>query len=66
TNQCVWLLLRENLKVAGQFGRIGRYAGQFTWVHSVAVDSRGNIYTTEVHTGKRVQKFIHQATLSKE
>ena len=60
TNQCVWLLHRENLKVAGHFGRIGRYAGQFIWVHSLAVDSRGNIYTTEVYKGKRVQKFIYQ------
>ena len=60
TNQCIWLLNRENLKVAGHFGRIGRYAGQFIWVHSLAVDSRGNIYTTEVYRGKRVQKFIYQ------
>jgi 6-phosphogluconolactonase (cycloisomerase 2 family) len=66
TNQCVWLLRRDNLKVAGHFGRIGRYAGQFIWVHSLAVDSIGNIYTTEVYKGKRVQKFIYQATLSKE
>ncbi|HEC42718.1 MAG TPA: hypothetical protein ENI20_07825 [Bacteroides sp.] len=63
TNQCIWVLRRENLKVAGHFGRIGRYAGQFIWAHSMAVDSRGNIYTTEVHTGKRVQKFINKATL---
>jgi hypothetical protein len=60
TNQCVWLLNRKNLKAAGHFGRIGRYAGQFIWVHSLAVDSRGNIYTTEVYKGKRVQKFIYQ------
>jgi DNA-binding beta-propeller fold protein YncE len=64
TNQCVWLLHRDNLKVTGHFGRIGRYAGQFIWLHSLAVDSGGNIYTTEVHTGKRVQKFIYQATHS--
>lgn len=66
TNQCVWILRRENLKVVGHFGQIGRYAGQFIWVHNVVVDSRGNIYTTEVHTGKRIQKFICQVTLSKE
>ncbi|KPK86195.1 MAG: hypothetical protein AMS27_05615 [Bacteroides sp. SM23_62_1] len=66
TNQCIWILWRESLKVAGNFGRIGRYPGQFIWLHSLAVDSRGNIYTGEVHTGKRVQKFIYQANLSKE
>ena len=66
TNQCVWILDRENLKVVGNFGRIGRYAGQFIWVHSLAVDSNGNIYTTEVYRGKRVQKFTYQGTLTKE
>lgn len=66
TNQCVWILWRGSLKAAGSFGRIGRYAGQFIWLHNLAVDSRGNIYTGEVHTGKRVQKFIYQANLSKE
>jgi DNA-binding beta-propeller fold protein YncE len=59
TNQCVWILHRENLQVMGHFGRIGRYAGQFMWIHNVAVDSKGNIYTAEVHTGKRIQKFNH-------
>lgn len=57
TNQCVWILDRETLEVIGHFGRIGRYPGQFVWIHNIAVDSRGNIYTTEVHTGKRIQKF---------
>jgi DNA-binding beta-propeller fold protein YncE len=57
TNQCVWTLDRESLEVLGNFGRIGRYAGQFMWLHNLAVDSRGNIYTAEVHTGKRIQKF---------
>jgi hypothetical protein len=39
------------------FGRNGRMAGQFHWVHNLAVDSKGNIYTAEVDTGKRAQKF---------
>jgi len=41
----------------GRFGRIGRYAGQFVFLHNVAVDSRGNVYTSEVGGGRRVQKF---------
>ena len=32
---------------------MGRNAGEFHWVHNLAVDSKGNIYTTEVDTGKR-------------
>lgn len=33
-------------------------AGDFHWLHQVSVDSQGNIYTAEVDTGKRVQKFL--------
>jgi hypothetical protein len=43
--------------VIGRVGRAGRYAGQFHVVHNVAVDAEGNVYTTEVNTGQRVQKF---------
>jgi hypothetical protein len=28
-----------------------------TNLHNLAVDSKGNIFTTEVDTGKRAQKF---------
>ena len=31
--------------------------GQFTALHNIAVDRQGNIYTSEVNTGQRVQKF---------
>ncbi len=58
TNMKVWILSREDLKVVGSFGRGGRQAGQFEWVHNLATDSRGNIFTTEVNTGKRVQRFV--------
>ena len=27
-------------------------------MHSIAVDSKGNIYTTETFEGKRIQKFV--------
>jgi hypothetical protein len=29
-------------------------------VHSIATDSKGNIFTTETYEGKRVQKFLYQ------
>jgi 2-keto-4-pentenoate hydratase/2-oxohepta-3-ene-1,7-dioic acid hydratase in catechol pathway len=57
TNQTVWILRRSALEVVGSFGRGGRNAGQFGWVHNLAVDSRGNLYTGEVETYKRVQRF---------
>jgi len=59
-NQHVWTLRREELRILGQFGRHGRYAGQFHWLHSVAVDSHGNLFTGETHTGQRVQKFVYR------
>jgi hypothetical protein len=33
-------------------------AGQFYAVGSIAVDSKGNVYTGETYEGKRVQKFL--------
>jgi sugar lactone lactonase YvrE len=40
-----------------RFGRPGRQVGQFTALHNIAVDGQGNIFTSEVNTGQRVQKF---------
>jgi DNA-binding beta-propeller fold protein YncE len=59
-NNHVWLLARESGKILGRFGRSGRYAGQLHWVHNMAVDSKGNVYTTEVDNAKRVQKFMYR------
>ena len=60
TNQKVWIMDRRELQVVGSFGRGGRMAGQFGWVHSLATDSHGNLYTGEVETGKRVQRFVRR------
>lgn len=48
---------REDGKVLTQWGRHGRQPGQFKWVHNIAIDSKGNLYTAEVGFGRRVQKF---------
>jgi len=39
---------------------IERQPGAFFGAHSIAVDSKGNIYTTETYEGKRVQKFSYK------
>ena len=57
-NGRIWVLWHDSYEVLGSFGRNGRYAGQFTWLHSVVSDSNGNLYTSEVSTGRRVQKFV--------
>jgi 2-keto-4-pentenoate hydratase/2-oxohepta-3-ene-1,7-dioic acid hydratase in catechol pathway len=62
TNQTVWILRRSDLSVAGSFGSGGRNAGQFGWVHNLAVDARGNLYTGEVDIYKRVQRFVPRPT----
>jgi hypothetical protein len=36
---------------------LGQVAGEFKWVHNMAIDSKGNLYTAEVGTGRRAQKF---------
>jgi DNA-binding beta-propeller fold protein YncE len=61
TNGKIWIMTRNNLEIVGSFGRKGRWAGCFEWVHNVCADSRGNLYTAEVNTGKRVQKFIKRS-----
>ncbi len=57
TNNVVWILDRASLDVRGRFGRLGKNAGQFYRLHNLAVDSRGNLFTTEVNVGQRFQKF---------
>ena len=36
---------------------VERYAGQFLVLHNIGIDSKGNLYTSEVGSGKRAQKF---------
>ena len=57
-NSHIWTLLRDNGQIVGKFGRHGRQAGQLHWVHNLAVDSKGNVYTAEVDSGKRAQQFV--------
>jgi DNA-binding beta-propeller fold protein YncE len=56
-NMRVYIVDRQSLDVLTSFGDGGRQPGQFYAVHSVATDSKGNLYTTETYEGKRVQKF---------
>lgn len=63
SNQQVDTLHRPSLELLASFGRGGRSAGQFHWVHNLATDSKGNIYTAEVDTGKRAQKFLRTGSL---
>jgi DNA-binding beta-propeller fold protein YncE len=48
---------RATSEVLSQFGRPGRQAGEFTALHNIAIDHTGNLYTAEVQTGERIQRF---------
>jgi len=52
------IINRTSGEVLRTFGRSGRNAGQFHWVHQIAIDSHSNLYTGEVDTAKRLQKFV--------
>ena len=56
-NQRVHVIDRQSLQIVTSFGDGGRQPGQFFGVHSIAIDSKGNLYTTETWEGKRLQKF---------
>ena len=57
TNHRVWTLDRATLEPVYSWGQGRVQAGQFDWLHYIAFDSQGNMYTGEVQTGHRVQKF---------
>ena len=56
-NNEIQTINREAGELVDRFARHGRYAGQLHWVHNLVLDSSGNIFTAEVDTGKRAQKF---------
>jgi len=60
SNEKVYILLRDTLEVLTSFGDGGRQPGEFYAVHSIATDSKGNIFTTETYRGQRVQKFFYK------
>jgi len=59
-NEKIYVLDRQSLEILTSFGDGGRQPGQFFAVHSIATDSKGNLYTTETYEGKRVQKFVYR------
>ena len=67
-NMKIRVLRRDTLEELTSFGDGGRQPGQFYAVHSIAADSKGNLYTTETYEGKRVQKFTYKGlkTVSKK
>jgi DNA-binding beta-propeller fold protein YncE len=59
-NEKIYVMLRDTMEILTSFGDGGRQPGQFFAVHSIAVDSKGNLYTTETYEGRRLQKFVYK------
>ena len=59
-NSRVHIIERQSLEHLTSFGEGGRQPGEFYGVHSIATDSKGNIYTTETYRGQRLQKFVYK------
>lgn len=59
-NQRIHILDRKTLEHLTSIGDGGRQPGQFYAVHSIATDSKGNLYTTETYRGQRVQRFLYK------
>src|SRR4029078_5851811 len=59
-NEKIHVFDRASLTELTSFGDGGRQPGQFYAVHSIATDSKGNVYTTETYRGQRLQKFVYK------
>jgi len=63
-NEIMWIFNHANIlngtsyvpPLSG-FGRPGHMAGDFTFLHMMAIDSTGNLYVGETIGGRRIQKF---------
>lgn len=60
SNEKVYVIQRDTMEVLTSFGDGGRQPGQFYAVHSIATDSKGNVFTTETYRGQRIQKFLYK------
>jgi len=58
-NETLHTMTRALGTIVSSLGQPGHQAGQFTFLHSNAIDSKGNVYTGETINGRRIQKFVH-------
>ena len=59
-NEKIYIIERDTMQILTSFGDGGRQPGQFFAVHSIATDSKGNLFTTETYEGRRLQKFAYK------
>jgi hypothetical protein len=57
----VRVLNRRTLEIVGNVGgHAGHNAREFFHIHSVAVDSKGNLYLGEVNNGQRYYRYAYR------
>jgi len=56
-NEVIWILDHATGEILSGFGGAGHQAGNFSFLHTMAIDSKGNLITGETINGRRVQKF---------
>lgn len=56
-NEQVHILEHASGEILSSFGRPGHQLGNFTHGHSLAIDSKGNMYVAETNYGRRVHRF---------
>ena len=54
----IWIVERESGTILGSVGRAGHMSGEFTFPHTVVVDSEDSLYVAETVGGRRSQKFV--------
>ena len=56
-DEVIWTLNRESGQALSGFGRLGHMAGEFTFLHTIVMNSKGDLFVGETVGGRRVQKF---------
>jgi NHL repeat len=60
----IWVFDRKTLQALDSFGRPGIAPGEFDVLHHMTTDNEGNLYSSEVEDGRRVQKFVFKGLIS--
>ena len=60
----VWVFDRKTLQPLESFGRLGIAPGEWDVLHHMTTDTKGNLYTSEVEDGRRVQKFVFKGVIT--
>lgn len=56
-NEVVWILDHATGQILSGFGQPGHQTGNFSYLHTISIDSKGNLIAGETINGRRVQRF---------